>query len=105
MDESNRAKLILLGLFIIGVLLGFFLFQRIIASRTESSKTIAQIASIRPTFASPLPSVSHLPTPSPTPMVLGQAKKLPSTGVEEDLLAVFAIAIIIAGFSLRKFPN
>ncbi len=119
-EDTNRAKVILLGLFIIGLLLGYFLFQRIIVSRraTDNQK-IQAIASIKPSFASslpvvvsptPKPNVNPSPTPTSAPSVTTKggiaSKSLPQTGAEEDLLAVLALSIVIAGYSIfRYYPN
>lgn len=118
MDENTRPKLILLGIFLAVVVLGYFLFQRLVAPSTNKTTTVAKAPVVRPTtpvptplIVTPLPAATTpAPTPTPTPATLAQATtkgggKLPNTGVEEDLLAVFAIAIVIAGFSLRQFPN
>lgn len=95
MDDTNRPKLILGVLLVAVIILGVFLFQKLIVSKQKSIQRVTQIR------VSPSPI---LPA-SPSPATLGQAKSLPSTGAPEVALALFGVSAAVSGFFLRKFPE
>jgi hypothetical protein len=84
-------------------------------SSLSLSTTPSPVASVAPTAS---PVASPKPTPSGAPQVVNVTKGgvestqsattkggLPKTGFAEDLLAVFSLSLLGAGFYLRKLAN
>jgi LPXTG-motif cell wall-anchored protein len=113
MDDSNRPKLILLVLFIAVVILGYFLFQRLIASKQQQEiPSITQQVTVSPSPVAPsLPVVinrSPKPLTVASPQALAQGsttQRLPQTGSEDFLVVIMAASILIGGLALRKYPQ
>ncbi len=117
MEGSGRVKLIIVGLFLASIALGYFIFTQF-ASRSERvannqtvNRNLQPIVQVSPT---PTPTVI---TPTPTqiaqgdPNVMGQTKggvpteSLPKTGIPAALVGALALSAVAAGLGLRKYPN
>lgn len=109
MEDTTRLKIILVGIFLAAVALGYFIF---VQRRNEQefkaeSRPIQQIETSQATLTV---------TPTPSGTTLGQTTKggqpsakvideLPATGIPTSLAAVFAVSAAIIGWSLKKFPK
>ncbi len=103
MDDPRWLKLIIIGLVLASLAVGYFLFS----GRLSSNNTVKiNTAKTQPTLS---PS-------SPTPVsasaydrIVNRTKEgvqvLPRTGFPSELAVVFSVSVIISGWSLRKFPN
>jgi hypothetical protein len=118
MEDTNRIRLIMIGIILVVVAAGYLLFSQ--ANRAFKSRT----AGVSPspvailTVPSPTPVglrvITPTSTPRPTsssqPAVVGVSKggvqkNLPATGFPAGLAGVFAVSAAIIGYSLRKYPQ
>ena len=112
MEDTTRLKLILLGLFLAALSLGYFVFVQ---------KTNDQKAAIQNRQVQQIEPSENVLTPIPaslagSPATLGQTTKggqgsvrivdeLPKTGMPVGLIAIFSLSGAIIGWSLQKFPK
>ena len=111
MDSTSRVKLIIIGLILAAIVVGYFvLAQRFQANKTTSTltqQTPIPTATARILVASPLATPGkNIVAASPTSQNNNRnLQTLPKTGLPEILLGVFSLSAIISGWFLRKFPN
>ncbi|OGE15471.1 hypothetical protein A3F00_04990 [Candidatus Daviesbacteria bacterium RIFCSPHIGHO2_12_FULL_37_11] len=112
MEDTTRLKLILLGLFLAALSLGYFVFVQK-ANEQKKTSQVTQIQQIEPSENVPTPTIALSAGSTGT---LGQTTKggqgsvrivdeLPKTGVPAGLIAIFSLSGAIIGWSLQKFPK
>ncbi|MBI4036351.1 hypothetical protein HY386_00540 [Candidatus Daviesbacteria bacterium] len=95
-DVAKFKMIIVLGLVVVGLVVGYVIFtQRFASTQSLPNRPVQQIDQV---------------TPSPTPETLGQqapaaTKTLPKTGFPIGLLGIFATSAAISGYFLRQFPR
>lgn len=123
MEENNRLKLLIIGLVLAAIVVGYF----ILAQRFEGDKIQTQQATNEQSGI--MTAQDQGTTPTRNPSVLGQnsnqttldrmeqsqkagnsgtsgnVQTLPNTGLPSALAAVFATSAIISGWFLRRFPQ
>lgn len=122
MEDSRWFRLIIIGLILAALAVGYFLLSGRLISNS-AVKTTPQATNVSGTSASAAPSASVLgqnakavsPNPSPkaTPTSAyeriasrnQQVQTLPKTGFPEILAGIFSVGVMISGWSLRKYPK
>lgn len=111
MEDTNRIRLIMIGIVLCAVAAGYLLFSQ--ANKAFRSSTVSPSPIARST-PSPTPValkvVNATPTPSPAaPAVAGRStanqQSLPATGFPAALVGIFALSGAIIGYSLKKYPH
>lgn len=119
MDDRGRLGLMLLGVVLLALAIGYFVYSKRVSVSDQQALSLPSVRTIEPTSAqpsmAPVPSPSQQPslTPTPSPEALGAAtvttkggKALPATGAPEVMLAAaLGLSAVIAGWSLKKFPD
>ena len=100
MDTVGRLKLIIIGLILLAIGIGYFIF----AQRTSVQPGIDQQAIIEPSPSSS-PQVISQASSVGSPLPKTGISSLPSTGIPVGLMAIFAISAAIAGWGLRQYPK
>ena len=115
MEDTTRLKIILLGLFLAALALGYLIFsQRTATQEFQVDRPIQQMevtpgvpaggepstlgqTAVSPTTAQPAPATTGQPVP-PT-----EVSTLPNTGVPSVLAGIFSALSALAGWKLRRF--
>lgn len=101
MDGDNRLKLIVAGLFLAAIAVGYLIFsQRFTSPSQTTSRPVVQ--------ASPTPASTPIPSPSPTTkgsLPNTGISSLPATGYPAGLIAIFSLSAALGGFFLRRYPH
>lgn len=126
MEDPRWLRLIIIGLVLAAVAVGYFLFTGKFASDSaKKPQQITQVSSPSPTAtqsAVPSPSVlgqntqGSFVSPTPTPASAYNAivertkggqpiQNLPRTGFPLGLLAALSVPTLIIGWGLRRFPR
>jgi len=111
MEDRGRLGLVFLGVLLLIAALGYYIYNQRVNVASQKAVNLPPIKTMTPGQASPAPVVLASPSPISTtnPATLGAATKggqLPKTGAPEVMLAVvYSTSALIAGWSLRKFPN
>ena len=111
MEGRGRLGLVFLGVLLLIGALGYYIYNQRVNVASQNALNLPPIKTIAPGQVSPAPVVlvPSSPTPTPSAAALGAATKggqLPKTGAPEVMLAVvYSTSALIAGWSLRKFPN
>lgn len=96
MEDGSRLKLILVGIFLGSLALGYFIFsQKVKIDQNQTSKVVI----------TPSPSATPTTLGTTTSTVAKSGQQLPATGVPVALIGIFAASAMISGFFLRKFPK
>lgn len=128
MEDPRWLRLIMIGLVLAAVAVGYFLFTGRFAS--DSAKKPQQISKV--VTSSPIATSSATPsssvlgqnaqrpvvvvTPSPAPVTAYNAivertkggqpiQNLPRTGFPIGVIAIFSISVMVSGWGLRRFPH
>lgn len=125
MDTTSRVKLIIIGLVLAAIVVGYFILaQRFEGTKVSTNQNQAVTQQTPRASASSGAVTLSSPTPIGTPSVLGQNNRtsapmaqsnqsasnqnlsnLPNTGIPASLAAIFSVSAVVSGYFLRKFPN
>lgn len=117
MDDPRLLRIILFGLVLGALTIGYLIFSgRILKPQTNTAKTVQTTQTKTTVTASPVPgsvkivdnTSPSLATPSAYTRILERSQQistLPKTGTQDMLFGVISVSAVIAGWSLRKFPR
>ena len=126
MEDTTRLKIILLGLFLAALALGYLIFsQRTATQEFQVDRPIQQMdvtpgvpaggepstlgqTAVSPTAAQPAPATTGQPgitnsTKGGQPVPPTEVSTLPNTGVPSVLVGIFSASAALAGWKLRGF--
>lgn len=133
MEDTTRLKIILLGLFLAALALGYLIFSQRTTTREFQARPVTQMettpgvpaggdpSTLGKAVVSPTtPPAAQMPatqaTVTPTPQTIAQANEttkggqtvstnqtLPNTGVPSVLAGIFSALSALAGWKLRRF--
>lgn len=122
MDDPRWLRLIMIGLILAALALGYFLlsgkFAQTVNKTAQNSPTASvlgqasQVQGQENQIASPNPTAKLNGTPAPTSAYAkiaartqNQTTTLPKTGFPQELAIIFSVSAMISGWGLRKFPK
>lgn len=108
MDDPRWLRLIMIGLVLAALAVGYFLLTGKLSTSKITKESPPPSVLGQDTQAIPTLSPSASPASAYTRIVnrtQGGVQVLPNTGFPAGLLVVFSISAIISGWGLRKFPH
>ncbi len=120
MEDSRWFRLIIIGLILAALAVGYFLLSGRLVSNsvvktTSQTTNVSGIPGVTPSASVLGQNAKIVPNPSPkaTPTSAyeriasrnQQVQTLPKTGFPEILAGIFSIGVMISGLGLRKFPK
>lgn len=116
MDGDNRLKLIIAGLFLAAIAVGYLIFSQRFTSpstQTANNRSVVQasptpVSTLAPTDSlSPSSDTLRQSTPGTTKGGLPATgiSALPATGAPAGLLAIFSLSAALGGYFLRRYPH
>ncbi|TSC66787.1 MAG: hypothetical protein CEO21_2 [Microgenomates group bacterium Gr01-1014_80] len=102
MEDTTRLKIILLGLFLAALALGYLIFSQRTATQEFQARPVTQMETTPSTTTQP----ESQPAPAAqTSQANTQTTNLPNTGVHEVLFGALSAAAMFIGLKLRKFSK
>ena len=102
MENKNWLKLVIAGVFLAAVAVGYFIYSQSAAVSPGGNGRQAPVSQVSPT-----PSVLGENVNDQTKGGLSQTEidTLPKTAVPTYFIGVFSLSAAVAGYFLRKFPQ